>query len=102
MTDDTRRAGSALDRPMARLCALGLVLLIAAFLGYLHRDDLFPPDQEALVAEDPVALCLAPRAADIDQMQAEGTITAEQAALFKERAKALCQAQQGQSGPTSQ
>lgn len=102
MTEDTNPPGSTLDRPIARLCALGLVLLIAAFLGYLHRDDLFPPEAEALAAEDPVALCLAPRAVDIDQMQAEGTITAAQAALFKERAKALCQAQRGQAGGASQ
>ena len=96
MTDDAGTATAFLDRPIARLCALGIAISVVAFLGYLHRDDLFPPEVDALAAQDPVALCLAPRAADIDEMQAEGTITEAQAALFKERAKALCQAQTAQ------
>lgn len=96
MTKDHATTSAFLDGPAARFCALGVALLVVLFLGYLHRDDLFPPDVEAMAAQDPVALCLAPRAADIDQMQAEGTISESQAALFKQRAKALCQAQQAQ------
>jgi hypothetical protein len=87
---------SFLDRPVARLCALGVTLLMVAALAFMHRDDLFPPAQVAgPAADDPVALCLAGRAADIDKMAAEGTINADQARLFKSRAEALCQAQLG-------
>jgi hypothetical protein len=95
------REVSFLDRPVARLCAIGVALLMAAALAFMHRDDLFPPEAaDGHAADDPVALCLAERAADIDRMAAEGTITAQQAELFKSRAEALCQAQVGGgSGP---
>ncbi|GAB4358016.1 MAG: hypothetical protein Kow00114_09940 [Kiloniellaceae bacterium] len=97
---DSPQQVSFLDRPVARLCAVGVALLMAAALAFMHRDDLFPPEQAAVDANDPVALCLAERVADIDRMVAEGTINAEQAALFKSRAEALCQAQLGGgSGP---
>ena len=32
-------SGSALDRPIARLGALGVFLAVAALLGYIHRDN---------------------------------------------------------------
>ena len=90
-----------LDRPVARLCAVGVALLMAAALAFMHRDDLLPPEMAAgPAADDPVARCLAERATDIDKMAVDGTITREQAALFKSRAEALCQAQVGGgSGP---
>jgi len=72
---------------------------MVAALAFMHRDDLFPAEQAAVNPDDPVALCLAARAADIDKMAAEGTINADQARLFKSRAEALCQAQLGNSGP---
>ena len=95
---------SFLDRPIARFCALGVALLMAAALAFMHRDDLFPAEPAGgLAADDPVALCLAGRAADIDRMVAEGTISADQGRLFKGRAEALCQAQVGGgSGPPPQ
>lgn len=97
---DTPKEGHFLDRPAARLCAVGVALLMAAALGFMHRDDLFPPEPVAANPDDPVARCLAERAVDIDRMAAEGTITREQAALFKGRAEALCQDQLGGgSGP---
>jgi len=86
---------SFVDRPIARLCALGVALLMMAALAFMHRDDLFPPQAAEAAADDPVALCLAERAADIDAMVTEGTISAEQGSLFKSRAEALCQAQVG-------
>ena len=96
---DERRS-SALDRPWARVAALGVFLCAAAAIAFMHRDDLIPPEPSAtLAADDPVALCLAARAADIDKMQADGVIDEAQATLFKSRAEALCQAQQGQGGP---
>lgn len=92
---DPPKEVSFLDRPIARFCALGVALLMVAALAFMHRDDLFPPEEAAVKADDPVARCLAERAVDIDKMLADGTITAEQAALFKSRAEALCQAQVG-------
>ncbi len=92
---------NVLDRPLARLAALGVFLCVAGALAYMHRDDLLPaPPAALLAADDPVALCLAARAKDIDQMQRDGVIDATQATLFKSRAEALCVAQEGQgSGP---
>ncbi len=92
-----RRA--ALDRPAARVAALGVFLCAALALAWIHRDDLFPPEPAAVAADDPVAQCLAARARDIDKMQADGVIDAAQATLFKGRAEALCVAQEGQGGP---
>lgn len=98
---DSASGDSYLDRPVARLCAVGVALLMAAALAFMHRDDLFPPEEAAAAdPDDPVALCLAERARDIDAMLAEGTINVQQAQLFKGRAEALCQAQVGGgSGP---
>ena len=89
--------GSRLDRPFARLGALGVFFAVAALLGYVHRDDLFPPPAPAVDPNDPVALCLAERAPGIAAMRADGTIDERQAALFMSRAEALCQAQAGQA-----
>lgn len=99
--DESPPKVSFLDRPIARVCALGVALLMFAILGWMHRDDLFPPPEGAVqAADDPVARCLAARAKDIDAMVTEGTISPDQATLFKGRAEALCQAQQGGgSGP---
>jgi hypothetical protein len=99
MTDSPQEV-SFLDRPLARLCAVGVALLMMAALAFMHRDDLFPPEQAAADPNDPVALCFAERAKDIDNLLAGGTINAQQAELFKSRAEALCQAQVGGgSGP---
>lgn len=94
------RPDSVLDRPIARVVAFAVFLGVAALLAWIHRDDLFPPEPTAAAADDPVALCFAQRAADIDRMQTEGTIGAAQARLFKSRAQALCQDRFGRgSGP---
>jgi hypothetical protein len=91
---------SVLDGRSARAVALGVFLAAAAFLAWIHRDDLFPPDAAAVAADDAVARCFAARAADIDAMRADGTINEAQANLFKSRAEALCQAQHGRgAGP---
>ena len=90
--------GSALDRPAARLVAFGIVALVIATLGYIHRDDVFPGEAATAAADDPAAPCIAQRTADIEALRAEGTFSAEQASLFKTRAEALCRAQAGQTG----
>ena len=98
MTASHPEPGSPLDRPLARLGALGVFVAVAGLLGYTHRDDLFPPPVPAVDANDPVALCLAERRPGIEAMRAEGTIDDQQAELFLARAEALCQAQAGQTG----
>lgn len=96
--DSNLPPGSPLDRPLARLGALGVFVAMVGLLGYIHRDDLFPPPVAAVDPDDPVALCLAERKPGIAAMLAEGTIDEAQAELFTARAEALCQAQSGQGG----
>jgi hypothetical protein len=94
-------ATSALDRPSARVAAGLIVLLVLAALAWMHREDLFPSQEAApAAADDPAARCFAERGAEVDRMRDEGTINDQQAALFKSRAEAFCQAQfGGGSGP---
>jgi len=96
MAKNSSDTASHLDRPLARAAALGVVALVALFLGYFHREDLFPPEAPALSAEDQaIAACLAQRGTDIDQMASDGVIDENQAKVFKTRAEALCRAQAG-------
>ena len=91
------RLSSALDRPIARIAAVGVAAAAALTLAYIHRDDLFPPEAGSAGAAtaDPVMLCVAERSADIDGMVSDGTIDEARAALFKSRAEALCQSTVG-------
>ncbi len=84
------RADSALDRPIARVVALGVFLLAMAALAWINRELLFPPADVAQPAAAPVARCVAERAAGIDQMVKDGAIDAGRAALLKRRAEAFC------------
>jgi hypothetical protein len=80
------------------LWARGLALLVAAAaagaLVYIHRDDVWPTATVA-DADDPFYACFAERAADIDKLLAEGTITGPQALQFKGRAEAMCRDRAG-------
>jgi hypothetical protein len=99
--DVNQRSASILDRMAARFVALLVLLAVGAALAWIHRDDLLPRSQATLAVDDPVALCVAERAADIDKMRQDGVIDADRATLFKSRAEALCQTQFGQgSGPS--
>jgi len=89
---------SFVDRPAARVLALGVVVLVVVALGYIHWEDVFPGEAGGAAADDPAAPCIAQRTADIEAMRAEGTISAKQASLFATRAEALCRAQAGQTG----
>jgi hypothetical protein len=84
---------SFLDRPVARLAALGVVLLCLAILAWLHRADLYPAAFAPEAAADPFAQCFAARAAEIDGMVSEGVIDQARAELFKSRADAMCLAE---------
>ena len=104
-SDDGAASTSVLDGRGARLVALAILLAVLALIVWLNRDAVLPAGLvseagRAPAGDDPVARCLAERAADIDAMLAEGTINEQQAALFTSRAEALCEAQQGRgSGP---
>ncbi|MEX0696203.1 MAG: hypothetical protein WD014_05920 [Dongiaceae bacterium] len=87
------RPQSFLDRPAARWLAVLCAAAALGVLGYIHRDDLFPPEDLGLAADPAFADCYAPRAADIDKMRQEGLIDDAQATLFKGRAEAMCVAQ---------
>lgn len=87
------------DGPLGRGVALLVLLGVLGMIGWLHGDNLFPPDpavgETAGGGNEALALCIAKRAGDIDRMLADGTIDENQAGLFKQRAEALCQAQEG-------
>jgi hypothetical protein len=93
-----------LDRPAARVLAALVILLCGALLAYIHRDDVLPAFgwTEAPVAEDsiedPAAPCIEQRFAEIDGMIDEGVVEAAQAAMFKQRAEAMCRATEGEGG----
>jgi hypothetical protein len=86
-------APAFLDRPVARLLALGVALLCVAGLAWLHRTDLLPAAAAPETANDPFARCLAERSAQIDGMVAEGVVDTGQANQFKSRAEAMCRAE---------
>ena len=103
MTARDRR--TLLDGRGARIVAIAIALAGLAFLGWLHRDDLIPPEPGSAAADDPrqaaFQACFAPQAARIDRDAAGGQISAEQATLFRNRAEALCadRANKGEAGP---
>lgn len=84
---------SPLDRPAARLAAVTIALAGLAFLGWMHRNDLFPPEPGAAPGDPREAAfqaCFAPQAARIAKDAESGQISAEQATLFRGRAEAFC------------
>lgn len=91
MTGADRR--SPLDRPAARLVAVVIALAGMAFLGWMHRNDLFPPElgaSPANPAEAAFQACFAPQATRIAKDMGSGQITKAQATLFRNRAEAYC------------
>lgn len=94
---------SSLDRPIARIVAAGVALAGLAFLGWVNRSILFPPDPAATPANPAEAAyraCVAPRAAQFAEALERGELNEEQAALFRRRAEAFC-ADQVQKGRLS-
>jgi hypothetical protein len=87
-----------LDRPAARGLALLVFLACVAGLAWLERSRWLASEITA-AAEDPAARCFAERAQEIDRMLADGLIEAQQAALFKTRAEAMCRATTGGAAP---
>ena len=80
-----------LDRPAARLLAAGVAMAALAALAAIHRDDLAAMTGGAKpAAADPLMRCIAEHHATIDKGVSEGVFKPEQAALFKQRAEAMC------------
>lgn len=78
---------------LGRVIALLVMAGSAGLLAYYHRADLLPaPATPADPAEAAFRACLEDRAAGIETMRADGTITEQQASLFLSRAEALCKA----------
>lgn len=84
---------SPLDRPVARVAAAGVLLLVAAALLAMHWRDLFPAEDAG--ADDPAAACIAQRSAEIEQVLADNPEMAGRRQLFLERAAAVCRATAG-------
>ena len=85
--------GSPLDGPAARIAAAAIALAGLAFLGWIHRADLFPPEPGADPANPAQAAfnaCFRPQAARIAKDVDSGLITEAQATLFRSRAEAWC------------
>lgn len=94
---DEKRHAHPLDRPVARVVAVAVMLSAAGALAAVHRDDLSvllagPAAKPA----DPLARCIAEHHATIDKGIADGVFRPEQAALFKQRAEGMCRATTGQ------
>jgi len=92
MRGATGRA-TPLDGPLARIVAAGLVLAGFAFLAWIFRGTLFPPDPAAAPASPAEAAfhaCVEPRAAQFEAARERGELSEEQAALFRRRAEAFC------------
>lgn len=87
---------SFLDKPAARGCALLVIFLCLAALGYLNRASLFTEAQlSGSASDDPVAACIDERGNDIENMVADRAIDQAQAERFKQRAEAMCWDAQG-------
>lgn len=81
---------------LARVIAVLVMIASAGVIAWHHRDDLMPaPAAPIDPAEAAYQACITERNAGIDTMQADGTISADQASLFKSRADVLCRSQAG-------
>ena len=90
-----------LDGPWARLVALAVIGLCILLVLTYHRQDpaLLGADGPQGLGEgaeaaqaDPAAACITQRFAEIDTMISDGVVGGDQAALFKQRAEAMCRA----------
>ena len=84
-----------LDRRGARVTAIAVAAVMVASLVYIHRDDLMagPTADSADAPTGALAACLEARLGAVDQMIADRVIGPDKASLFKDRAQALCHAQ---------
>lgn len=100
----TRSPGvGGLDGLAGRLVAAVVLLAAAGGLLAVHWHDLFPEVQQAdaVDPDDPVAVCIAERSAQIETMVAENPAMAGQKPLFLERAEAMCRSTLGARGASA-
>jgi hypothetical protein len=98
---DRRAAAHFLDRPVARWCAVAVVLLSVAALAYIHRDDLLGQTESATRAgNDPLALCMQTRSAEIQKMQQEGLLKPDQVERTIGQLEPICRAQLDMEQPS--
>jgi hypothetical protein len=91
---DRVSAPHVLDRPIARWCAAGLFLLSGAALAYIHREDLFGEGGAGAVAgNDPLAVCMQTRRAEIVKMEEEGLLRSDQVERALGQLEPVCRAQ---------
>lgn len=76
----------------ARGIALVIILICLASLGYIHRNDLFPPETKKMEAglNPEFIKCRTTRLGSVEKMRAEKIINASQYNSFKNRALAFC------------
>jgi hypothetical protein len=90
---------SWLDGRGARLAAIAVAAVAAGILGYLNRDAFITPERKLSPQEAAFERCMAERSAGIDEMVRQQAITADQEALFRQRAEDLCRAQAASEQP---
>lgn len=88
----------------ARSMALVIILICLASLGYIHRNDLFPPEtKKAETGLNPEFIkCRTARLGSVEKMRTEKIINASQYDSFKSRALAFCTSRfppRGRQGP---
>ncbi len=79
-----------LDRPAARIVAIGVIALALAALAAIHRDDLFGTEPQPETLNPEFVKCRDERVAQIAEMYSEGVISQRQRQQFEARAIALC------------
>lgn len=90
---------SVLDRPVARICALGVATLAVAALLAIHWDDLFGGET---ISDPRVAACVEQRTGEIDSLIERGKLDAAQAEDLRARALSFCRSQvKGEGGANS-
>ncbi len=86
-----------------RLIALVVFAACVGAIGYIHRADLLPPEQQADAAANPEFIaCRTERTGHVTKMLADGVINQAQHDQFIERAVSYCAAQfppGGNEGP---
>lgn len=90
-----QRKPSFAETGAARGIAVVVFLGCAGVLGYLHRDDLFPPEvQEDTAGANPEFIkCRDERAGQVDKMLEQGIIDEAKHGQFRKRAIDFCTAQ---------
>jgi len=88
----------------ARGLALVIILISVASLGYIHRDDLFPPEAKKVETglNPEFVKCRTARLGAVEKMRNDKIINASQYDIFKSRALAFCMSRfppKGKKGP---